>query len=177
MSLRRRWNGPDQGSERDCRQRPALVMAALGRLFLLRVIGQALATYAGVDWLPAIEHWQSGLLPYPVLLGSQAVILTVMVMMVTDVWRGQGWFMARRFGRVIRVAALIYLIAVVGRYAVTMTLWPEWRWFGHSIPTQFHGVLAMFLLVYGVVLTDRDVSTPAEPGTPVTKAMPPSRAS
>ncbi len=162
MSLRRVWNGLEQGIERNSRRRSALIMATLGGLFFLRMIGQGLVTYTGADWLPAIEHWQLGLLPYPVLLGFQLIILIVMGMMVADVWRGQGRFMRPRprLGRAVRVAGLIYLTAVLVRYAVTMALWPEWRWFGHGIPTVFHGVLAMYLLVYSVVLIDREISTP-----------------
>ena len=67
-------------------------MALLGGLFCLRVIDQVLVTYAQVGWLPAVEHWQSGLLPYWALLASQVAILCLMGAMIAGVWRGQGPF-------------------------------------------------------------------------------------
>ena len=145
--------------------RRALAMTLLGGLFCLRVIGQALVTYAGVGWLPTVEHWQSGLLPYQVLLASQVAILVLIGMMIVSVWRGQGHFHRRRprLGRVVRGIGCLYLASMVARYVVTMALWPEWRWFGHSIPTVFHVVLATYLLVYSGVLIGEDRSAPAEP--------------
>ena len=56
----------------------ATMMTLLSGLFLLRVIGQVLVTYAGVSWLPEKGQWESGLLPYPSLLASQIAILAVM---------------------------------------------------------------------------------------------------
>ncbi len=32
------------------------VMTVLAGLFLLRVVGQALVTFAEVEWLPTVEH-------------------------------------------------------------------------------------------------------------------------
>lgn len=134
------WHGP--------------VMAALGGLFFLRVIGQVLVRYAGVRWLPAEEHWQSGLLPYPSLLVSQVMILSLIAVITRDAWRGEGTFVERRprVGRLVRAFGVAYAGSMVIRYIVTMALFPEWRWFGHSIPTAFHLVLATFVLVYSGVL-------------------------
>ncbi len=134
--------------------RRALAMALLGGLFCLRVIGQALVTYAQVGWLPAVERWQSGLLPYWALLACQIAILSLMGAMIAGVWRGEGPFQQRRprLGRAVRWFGFLYLASMVVRYVVTMALWPEWRWFGHSIPTAFHMILATYLLVYSGVL-------------------------
>jgi hypothetical protein len=38
---------------------------------------------------------------------------------------------------------------MVGRYIVTMTLHPEYRWLGHTIPIWFHFVLAAFVYTCG----------------------------
>ncbi len=134
-------------------------MTVLAGLFLLRVVGEVLVTFVGIEWLPAAEHWQSGLLPYPVLLASQAVIVGLLVMVIADVWRGHGRLARSRpsLGQVIRVFACLYLASMIARYGLTMALRPEWRWFGHSIPTLFHVVLAMCLLVYsGVLMASSD---------------------
>ncbi len=130
------------------------VMTLLGGLFLLRVVGQVLVTYEGTGWLPVIEHWQSGLLPYPALLASQLVILGLMVAMIADVWRGHGPLAGPhpRFGRAVGWFGCGYLASMIARYAIAMALRPEWRWFEHTIPIFFHCVLATYLLVYSDVL-------------------------
>ena len=135
----------------------AELMTLIGGLFLLRVAGQVLVTYAEVGWLPAVEHWQSGLLPYPALLASQLLILGLMVAMIADVRRGHGWFAGPhpRMGRAIWRFGWLYLGSMVPRYALTMALRPEWRWFEHSIPIFFHCLLAVYLLLYSDMLRSR----------------------
>ena len=131
------------------------IMAVLGGVFLLRVIGQMLVTYGGVEWLPGIENWQSGLLPYPALLAAQGVILILLALATADIWRGRGFFVIRRprLGRLLRWLSVLYFAAMVARYAASMLLHPEWRWFGHTIPIVFHCVLAIDLFLYSRVLT------------------------
>ncbi len=128
-------------------------MTLLGGLFLLRVVGQVLVTYAEVEWLPAVEHWQSGLLPYPALLASQLVILVLMVAIIADVRRGGGSLagLHPQFGRAVWWFGCLYLASMVARYALTMALRPEWQWFERSISIFFHCILAVYLLVYSNV--------------------------
>lgn len=132
-------------------RRYGLLLAILTLAFLLRVIGQALVAFFGVGFLPAMEHWYSGLMPYPVLLPVQVVMLAVMAWIVIDVSRGSGWFArpSRRAGNWLRSISYVYFAAMVLRYVLTMSLHPELRWFGHTIPIWFHMVLAGFLYVYG----------------------------
>lgn len=135
-------------------KRRAVGMAALGGLFVLRVIGQLLVTRRRFRWLPAVEHWQSGLLPYPVLVAAQIAILGLMGTMVSGVCRGRGRFAQPhpQLGRWVRGVGLVYFVSMVVRYVVTMIVRPQWRWFGHTIPIIFHCILAMYLLVYSGVL-------------------------
>lgn len=79
------------------RHGPILVL--LTTLFFFRVAGQALVALGSVGWLPAMEHWSSGLLPYPALLAIQIVMLFVMVKISTDIWRGKGFFAKPRPSR------------------------------------------------------------------------------
>jgi hypothetical protein len=149
-------------------------MAILGGLFFLRVIGQMLVTWRKVRWLPAVEHWRSGLLPYPVLVAAQAAILGLMGSMVSGVWRGRGRFAKSRprLGRWVRGFGVVYFASMVVRHVVTMIVRPQWRWFGHTIPIIFHCILATYLLVYSGALL-RDVR-PAEPEGDRTGASVPS---
>jgi hypothetical protein len=125
-------------------------MALAVLLFAARVLGQALVTYAGVTWLPPVEQWQSGLLPYPLLLFSQAVILLVLGLATRDVWRSEGVFARERprLSVVIRWASFLYAAAMIARYVAQISLHPEWFPFSHSIPIVFHLLLALWLYLY-----------------------------
>ena len=132
-------------------------MALLAALFAVRTLGQLAVTYGGVTFLPPVEQWQSGLLPYPALLASQAIILLLLALVTRDVWRGRGPFAVSRprLGTALAWFSAAYALAMVVRYAVTMALRPEWRWFGHAIPVAFHLVLATYLFLSSRVVRGR----------------------
>ncbi|MGH7325028.1 MAG: hypothetical protein ACREJ9_10340 [Candidatus Rokuibacteriota bacterium] len=124
------------------------VLAVLAFLFLLRVLGQALVALAGVTWLPAMPEWYSGLLPYPLLLPTQIVILAIQTKISLDFFRGRGVFVVPcpRVGRILLGGSLLYFGAMVARYVLTMTWYPERRWLGTgTIPIVFHWMLAAYL--------------------------------
>ena len=127
------------------------VLALLTLLFLLRVLGQALVAWFGVTWLPAMEHWHSGLIPYPTLFTIQLLMLIVMVKITRDIWLGTGFFAPVRpsWSRFSICLSAIYASAMALRYVLTMTFYPEMRWFGGTIPICFHFVLAGFIYVVG----------------------------
>jgi hypothetical protein len=130
-------------------QRYAPVLWLLLAAFFARVLGQVLVAYGHVHFLPPMEQWQSGLLPYPLLLASQIVILALLGAVALDFTRGHGRFV-RPSGRVATVLTWfggIYLSGMVVRYAISMWRHPEWRWIGHTIPIVLHCVLATFVLV------------------------------
>jgi hypothetical protein len=125
-------------------------LAILSVAFLMRVVGQVLVASGEVTWLPSMEQWQSGLLPYPLLLLAQIVILCLQAWICRDLWQGRGYFASPhlRGARWIARFSYAYAAAMVARYVVTMWLHPEWRWFDHTIPIWFHLVLAAFLWTY-----------------------------
>ncbi|MFZ5861313.1 MAG: hypothetical protein ACOYXR_00490 [Nitrospirota bacterium] len=131
--------------------RYALTLGALTGLFTLRVAGQGLVAFLGVEFLPPMEQWYSGVMPYPILLPTQLAMIVVMVVIVGDVARGSGTFaMPRRWaGPVLLWCSYAYAAAMAVRYVVNMTLHPERRWFSHTIPIWFHVVLAAFLYTLG----------------------------
>lgn len=133
-------------------RRYGLVLTLLALLFLGRVLGQALVAFLAVGWLPPMPEWYSGLLPYPLLLPAQLVILVVQAWAARDLWRGRGFFAVPRprAGRVLVAFALVYFMGMVVRYALTMTWHPERRWLGiGTIPIVFHWVLAGWLFTLG----------------------------
>lgn len=129
----------------------AVALWLLLALFLCRVAGQALVFFFDVGFLPPMPAWQSGLIDYPWLLGSQLAIVLIFGKICLDLSRGRGIAVVprRRLGQGLLVLGGLYLLAMITRYAVRMALYSQERWIGGSIPTLFHWVLAGFLLVLG----------------------------
>ena len=128
------------------------VMAVLLALFLARVIGQILAATVAPPWLPPMQRWYSGVMPYRYLLPTQIVFLVVMTVMTLSVARrsaplGVG---SPAVAAVIIWASYAYALGMVvrsARYVFT----PLARR-GVLIPIVFHFVLAAFLFTYGRAL-------------------------
>lgn len=120
----------------------ASVLLGLAFLFLLRVLGQVLVAFFDVGFLPPMAEWYSGLVPYPVLLPAQVVILGLLAWICLDFARGTGvWVRPRpRLGRWLRWVSYLYAGAMLVRYAVLRT---------GTIPIVFHWVLAAFLFTLG----------------------------
>lgn len=129
----------------------AVALWLLLALFMCRVVGQGLVAFFDVGFLPPMAAWQSGLMDYPWLLGSQLVIVLVYGKICLDFSRGRGVAVVprRRLGQGLLVFGGWYLLAMMTRYVVRMALYSQERWTGGSIPTFFHWVLAGFLLVLG----------------------------
>ena len=119
--------------------------------FCLRVLGQMLVAFVGISWLPPMEAWYSGLMPYPYLLPSQFLIIALYSKVCLDFTRGAGFFVRPRpvFGRGVLVFGYLYLASMIVRYIIRMSLYPEARWFGGTISIFFHGVLASFIIAFG----------------------------
>ena len=115
---------------------------ALLALFILRVVGQLLVAFFGVRWLPGMDHWYSGIIPYPYLLASQALIIALMARICVDFTRRRGFFYAPRrlFAHEVRWFGYAYLAAMLAR---ALLIWDR------PIPIVFHWVLAAFVLTVG----------------------------
>jgi hypothetical protein len=122
-------------------------------LLAARVLGQLVVALRGPRWLPPMEQWQSGLVPYPVLVVSQAVVVTLMVWISLDFSHAAGFWVeprARQFGFAALWWSYPYFGAMVARYAVRMARRPDQRWFGGTIPIIFHSVVAAFQWTFGM---------------------------
>lgn len=114
-------------------------------LFIMRVMGQVLVgvyqNTGGLSHLASWDHWYSGLLPYPLLLLSQVLIIQLMTLMAYDSSRQKGFFLIESIQKqlVVRIGAIIYFLAMIVRVI----------WFNthHYIPIIFHCILALFLFV------------------------------
>lgn len=118
----------------------------------LRVIGQIIVVSYAPRWLPPMQQWQSGLLPYPVLLFGQIIVLTLMTWICVDFARGTGRLVDPRWpsaGTTYMWIGGLYFGGMILRYIVWMWRRPDQRWFGGTIPIIFHSVVAAFLFAFG----------------------------
>ena len=141
--------------------RTGVTLAVLTALFFLRVAGQALVAFAGVTWLPPMESWYSGLLPYPLLLPAQIAILIVQALVTRGVWRERGFFARSRprAGRFLQGFSYVYALAMLIRILALRT---------HLIPVTFHWVLAAWLFTLGRYWRGQAAAAPRAWETPAT---------
>jgi len=130
-------------------RRVAPVLWLLLLAFVLRVAGQVLVVFFGVTWLPAMEAWMSGLMPYRYLLPAQLVIIVVYGKICLDFTRGTGWFVRTRpaFGRGVLGFGYVYFAVMLLRLGTFFL--PAASSLAKWIPIVFHLVLASFLIVFG----------------------------
>lgn len=121
-------------------------------LLVGRVVGQIVVVLWAPRWLPPMEQWQSGLLPYPVLLAGQVVVLALMFWISIDFSTHAGYWVEPhpRLGLAAVWWSYLYATAMVVRYIVRMTRRPDQRWFGGTIPIVFHTVVAAFQWTFGM---------------------------
>lgn len=126
-------------------------LALLTVLLFARVMGQLVVVLFAPRWLPPMVQWQSGLLPYPVLLASQVVVLTFMVLITRDFARGDGFFVQPhpRGGQFSVWFGTVYFAGMILRYIARMKRHPDQRWAGGTIPIIFHSFMAAFLWTWG----------------------------
>ena len=124
----------------DIPRKRATVLWTLLALFALRVLGQLLVVAGVAPFLPPMDDWQSGLLPYPLLLASQIVILGLLATVCAQFSHRSGYFVRYHgwLATPLWIMGWIYAGAMVARYALLRR---------DSIPVVFHIVLATFLLV------------------------------
>ena len=117
-----------------------MLLWILFTLFALRVLGQLLVVAGLAPFLPPMDDWQSGVLPYPLLLASQILILGVLATACVQFSRGKGFFVHphRWLATPLWLIGWIYAVGMVARYAALRR---------DLIPVVFHVVLASFLLV------------------------------
>jgi len=127
----------------------AVVMATLLALFFLRVLGQILAATAAPTWLPPMNRWYSGVMPYRYLLPTQILFLVVMTALTVSVAREAAPLgsTSPTAGLWIVWASYVYAAGMVVRAVRYACARAEKR--GVLIPIVFHFVLAAFLFTYG----------------------------
>ena len=120
-------------------------------LFAARVIGQLQTVLIEPRWLPTMDAWFSGLLPYPLLLPIQIGILMLMAVVAWNPRVRRGLFAQEnpRGAFALRAFAFVYFVVMAVRLAVNINTNREDFWSEGAIPVAFHWVLALFILVSG----------------------------
>jgi len=118
-------------------------------LFLLRVIGQVIVVFYSPSWLPPQKEWYSGLIPYPILLTIQIVIIIFMTRISWDNTKKAGNFFVTKSKtkKVLLIVSLVYFLIMCFRYLFQIVLVPENRWFRGTIPIISHWVLAAYIFL------------------------------
>lgn len=129
-------------------KRYALVLCMLTGLFMCRVVAQLIQVWHPVAFLPSFDVWQSGALPYPMLLMFQVAILWVCLRIVWRTFKGMVVAVPKK-GRILLYLGGLYLAVMGIRLLIGLTVASDHFWFGAVLPTIFHFVLAIFMLVYG----------------------------
>ena len=131
-----------------------VLMSMLTALFVLRVCAQLLQALYPVGWVPEFEAWQSGALPYPVLLAGQLGIIGLMSFVLHRVRNGN--IRARLWKyRVCLVFGGAYFVVMAFRWLAGLTFLADQVWFAKSLPAFFHLVLASFILLLGLHIRRR----------------------
>ena len=117
-------------------------------LFTVRVLAQPIALRVDTPLLPRFESWHSGVLPYPLLVLAQLVII---LWLARTAWMFSTGAIAprHRFGALMMALGGVYFASMVARLLLGATVLSHERWFASPLPTVFHLVLAAYLLVYG----------------------------
>jgi len=116
-------------------------------IFLLRVIGQIEVALLAPSWLPSFPAWESGLVPYPLLLPLQILLLAGMAAVASDHSRGSGpmWVESPQVAKRLRAFALLYAFIMLVRLVVTAALPPHSVVDRGLIPILAHWDLASFI--------------------------------
>jgi hypothetical protein len=116
-------------------------------LFLLRVLGQIEVVLIAPAWLPPMEQWYSGLLPYPLLLPAQILILMLMTGLTVNEMRRPHPMHRNGRWNWLKDLSLIYFGLMALRLVLRFLRGAEDVIDAGGIPVAFHWVLALFLLV------------------------------
>ena len=130
------------------RRHHLLLMLLLSGLFALRVVAQLVQAVHEVPFLPSFEAWQGSAIPYPVLLGLQAIIVAVLMVLL---WRVHTNVISPRPWKHQACFALggVYLGVMTFRLIAGWTFLAEYAWFAKSVPALFHIILAGLILILG----------------------------
>lgn len=118
-------------------------------VFAIRVIGQIEALLLAPFWLPPFRAWESGLVPYSLLLPVQIFLIAWMSVITVDQWRGSGlfWVTQNTTRRRLQITATLYFVVMLMRLLITAMMPPHTLLERGLMPILAHWDLAAFLIL------------------------------
>ncbi len=124
------------------------LLSMLLLIFCGRVLAQFIQSVYPLSFLPTFDSWQSGALPYWMLLVSQLIIVMLCLLTIRGLhYRLTTPSLPR--GVILLGLGVVYVGVMLVRLIVGLTIATDHYWFSAKLPTVFHLVLAMFVLIYG----------------------------
>lgn len=123
------------------------VLHILTALFVCRVLVQMVQYVVEVDALPGFERWQSGALPYGVLVVLQLLIVAGQAVIIRAA-AARRRVLPDRLRLPMTIAAAAYFGGMFVRLISGLTFAAGNSWLDARLPTLFHLVLATFLFVW-----------------------------
>ena len=124
------------------------ILQGLLGLFTFRVAAQLLQSIHPVGFLPGFDQWQSGALPYPILVFSQLIIIGICILLIRGIRTGSTSPKSGT-GIIWLVIGGVYFAVMFIRLILGATISDGHEWWDAPIPAFFHLILAGFLLVLG----------------------------
>ena len=127
----------------------SLMLGALAALFILRVYVQLVQVSFPVDWMPELDDWHSGMLPYPILFVFQLCIIGCMIQLMRAVRKGT--IRPRRWKyRACFIFGGAYFVFTLFRWTAALAVLAEDPSLSTAMPAFFQIVLAGFMLLLGL---------------------------
>ena len=123
-------------------------LLGLTGLFVFRVLAQLAQALHPLPFLPPFEVWHGAVLPYPVLVACQVVIVAALSIVTWRVGRDAVVPRPWKF-RLCFALGTPYFLFMAFRLGAGLTFLADQPWFSKSLPALFHVVLASFLLLLG----------------------------
>lgn len=117
-------------------------------LFILRVLGQLLAYQFEIPLLPSFDVWHSGAIGYQFLLGSQIIIIVMMIVFAYRFDKGLV-IRHRKVGDALQIIGILYFSIMFARLSIYLGGLSGHVWFNRPIPSFFHLVLACYIFLAG----------------------------
>jgi hypothetical protein len=112
------------------------------------VIAQFVEAFIDVPGVPDFEAWHSASIPYWCLLTTQILILIFMIFTYRKF--NLGYVSASKLrGYLYLIWGAAYLLAMLSRHILGLTIYSESVWFTSFLSIYFHYVLAVFLITIG----------------------------
>lgn len=136
------------GQRADNAGRHAAILSLLLALFVFRASAQLVQRLWPTPLLPPFEMWQSGTVPYAVLVASQAVIIVAVAALIAALWRRR---LRRRRGLGVALLVLgsVYMLGAAFRLVAGLSFLSHIAFFRATLPSVFHMVLAGIVLTLG----------------------------